>query len=608
MRETEGLDFAQAVEWLADRTGIQLEYEETSPAQEARRKRRDRLESLLEDAASFYSRYLWDTTAGEPVRAYLAERGLTEEVCRDFRLGLSPGGDRLAVKAREKGYSQDELLAAGLVNRRGNDYFAGRLVFPLSNARGRVLGFGARRLHDDDPIKAKYVNSPEGELFRKSRIVYGLHRARAAIAKQDEAVVVEGYTDVLALHQRGRNTVVASMGTALTEEQLKELGHLTKRLFLCFDADAAGEAATLRGMDLAAARGFQVRVVPLPAGVDPADAADSFDELLTGAVGYLRHRAEAEIKQGDSRQEQFLRVQGALAGLPDSPDREEAVRYAADKLGLSPDMQAGLAPRAQRKTGAVSDRALEGGDRLERRLLAAVAADPELVEHYLAPLDERHFDDPLHQRLRAYLCGEADADDELLRARAELDATAETEHLDADTARALPPARGADGAPRAGPPRGGGLGPNRRATDSSDQDTRGSAGGLGHRSLKSIGRSPVAQLAEHPAVNRRVVGSSPTRGAWAAQAARVDCLSTIPANQPVRPSSTSLRTPSSRGCCWVTRPSTIAAAPTMTWGAQKLASSSAKPKIHGDAMSTMPAAMSNRLCTDIGTTRNTPSS
>jgi len=437
VRETEGLDFAQAVEWLADRTGTQLEYEETSPAQEARRKRRDRLESLLEDAASFYSRYLWDTPAGEPVRAYLTERNLTEEVCRDFRLGLSPGGDRLAAKAREKGYSQDELLAAGLVNRRGNDYFAGRLVFPLSNARGRVLGFGARRLHDDDPIKAKYVNSPEGELFRKSRIVYGLHRARAAIAKQDEAVVVEGYTDVLALHQRGRNTVVASMGTALTEEQLKELGHLTKRLFLCFDADAAGEAATLRGMDLAAARGFQVRVVPLPAGVDPADAADSFDQLLTGAVGYLRHRAEAEIKQGDSRQEQFLRVQGALAGLPDSPDREEAVRYAADKLGLSPDMQAGLAPRAQRKTGAVSDRALEGGDRLERRLLAAVAADPELVEHYLAPLDDRHFDDPLHQRLRAYVCGEADADDELLRARAELDATAETEHLDADTAKEL---------------------------------------------------------------------------------------------------------------------------------------------------------------------------
>ena len=437
IRETEGLDFAQAVEWLADRTGTQLEYEETSPAQEARRKHRDRLESLLEDAASFYSRYLWDTAAGELARGYLAERGLTEEVCRDFRLGLSPGGDQLAGKARAKGYSQEELVAAGLVNRRGNDYYAGRLVFPLSNARGRVLGFGARRLHDDDPIKAKYVNSPEGELFRKSRIVYGLHRARAAIAKQDEAVIVEGYTDVLALHQRGRSTVVASMGTALTEEQLKELGHLTKRLFLCFDADAAGEAATLRGMDLAAARGFDVRVVPLPAGVDPADAADEFGDLIGRSVGYLVHRVEVETERAPSRQDGFARVREVLTGLPDSPQRADAVRVAADKLGLSPDMQAGLAPRAQRKTGAVSDRALEGGDRLEKRLLAAVAAEPELVEHYLAPLDDRHFDDPLHQRLRAYLCGEAEADDELLQARAELDATAETEHLDADVAKEL---------------------------------------------------------------------------------------------------------------------------------------------------------------------------
>ena len=326
IRETEGLDFAQAVEWLADRTGTQLEYEETSPAQEARRKHRDRLESLLEDAASFYSRYLWDTAAGELARGYLAERGLTEEVCRDFRLGLSPGGEQLAGKARAKGYSQEELVAAGLVNRRGNDYYAGRLVFPLSNARGRVLGFGARRLHDDDPIKAKYVNSPEGELFRKSRIVYGLHRARAAIAKQDEAVVVEGYTDVLALHQRGRSTVVASMGTALTEEQLKELGHLTKRLFLCFDADAAGEAATLRGMDLAAARGFDVRVVPLPAGVDPADAADEFDELIGRAVGYLVHRVEVETARAPSRQDGFARVREVLTGLPDSPQRADAVR------------------------------------------------------------------------------------------------------------------------------------------------------------------------------------------------------------------------------------------------------------------------------------------
>ena len=203
VRETEGLDFVGAIEWLADRYRIPLEYEETSPQVEAGRKRKERLLALLEQAATYYGRTLWESPAGEPVRAYLAERGLAEEVCKEFRLGLSPGGVVLAQKAREKGYAQEELVASGLVNRRGNDYYAGRLVFPLSDARGRVLGFGARRLRDDDPIPAKYVNSPESELFRKSSLVYGLHLARAAIAKEDRAVVVEGYTDVLALHQAG---------------------------------------------------------------------------------------------------------------------------------------------------------------------------------------------------------------------------------------------------------------------------------------------------------------------------------------------------------------------------------------------------------------------
>ena len=165
---------------------------------------------LLEQGAVFYERTLWESGAGAPAREYLAERRLGEEVCRVYRLGLSPGGAVLAEKARRKGFSQDELVAAGLVNRRGNDYYAGRLLFPLADARGRVLGFGARRMREDDPIPAKYVNSPESELFRKGWIVYGLDRARSAIAKEDRALVVEGYTDVLALHQAGLAAAVAS--------------------------------------------------------------------------------------------------------------------------------------------------------------------------------------------------------------------------------------------------------------------------------------------------------------------------------------------------------------------------------------------------------------
>ena len=223
VRETEQLDFAGAIEWLADRFNVQIEFEETTPEQDARRRRRDRLFELLDAAASFYERYLWESEAGSLARNYLAARGLREDVCREYRLGVALGGTTLARKAVERGFTRDELASAGLVNRRGNDYFSGRLLFPLTDARGRVLGFQARKLHEDDPLRAKYVNSPEGELFRKGDLLYGLDRARAPIAKQEFAVVVEGNTDVLALRQAGVEPVVASMGTALTDRQLKEL-------------------------------------------------------------------------------------------------------------------------------------------------------------------------------------------------------------------------------------------------------------------------------------------------------------------------------------------------------------------------------------------------
>jgi DNA primase len=433
VRESEGLDFAEAVEWLADRTGVQLEYEEASPAVEAGRKRRERLLALLEQAAAFYARYLWDAPTGAHAREYLESRGLGEETCRKFRLGLSPGGTVLAGKARTKGYTQEELVAAGLVNRRGNDYFSGRLVFPLADARGRVLGFGARRLLEDDPIPAKYVNSPEGELFRKGTIVYGLDRARAAIAKADRAIVVEGYTDVLALHRRGLEEVVASMGTALTEPQLKELRRLTRRLYLCFDADAAGEAATLRGMELAVGAGFDVHVVPLAPGVDPADAADEFAGLLETASGYLRHRVKLEIERAGSAQEGFERVQALIAKAPRGPDQDEAARYASDQLNVPLRVHAAAGPTLRQ----ASRKVVGAAARLERELLAICATRPELAERFLTKLDDRHFDDPLHQRLRAYLAGESEPDSELLALRAELDATAEREGLNEAAAQEL---------------------------------------------------------------------------------------------------------------------------------------------------------------------------
>jgi DNA primase len=430
VRETEQLDFAGAIEWLADRFNVPIEYDETTPQQDARRRRRERLLELLDAAASFYERYLWESQAGSLARDYLAGRALGENVCREYRLGLALGGTTLTRKALQRGFTRDELLAAGLVNRRGNDYFSGRLLFPLADARGRVLGFQARKLRENDPLRAKYVNSPEGELFRKGDLLYGLDRARAAIAKQERAVVVEGNTDVLALRQAGIEPVVASMGTALTERQLKELARLTTRLWLCFDGDAAGEAATLRGMELAAAQGLDVRVVALPSGFDPADLADGFEQRLGRAESYLGYRVKLEIDRAADRQEAFVRVREVLARFEDSPERQDAIRYAADKLDLPKETQAGLAPRRSASaTGRVSPRLLDAGERLERNALAGVAAHRTLVP-VLAELGPEHFDSETHRRLRAELLAGAELD-------AELDARAAAEGIDERTAEEL---------------------------------------------------------------------------------------------------------------------------------------------------------------------------
>ncbi|MEN3313278.1 MAG: primase [Actinomycetota bacterium] len=438
VRETEQLDFAGAIESLADRFNVQIEYEETSPQQDARRRRRERLLELLEAATSFYERYLWDSQAGSLARDYLAGRGLGEEVCRQYRLGLALGGTTLARKALERGFTREELAAAGLINKRGNDYFFGRLLFPLADARGRVLGFQARKLREDDPLKAKYVNSPEGELFRKGDLLYGLDRARAAIAKQDRAVVVEGNPDVLALSQAGIEPVVAPMGTALTERQLKELGRLTKRVWLCFDGDAAGEAATLRGMELAFAQGLDVRVVALPAGFDPADLAEGFEQQqLTRAESYLGYRVRLEIERAADRQEAFVRVREVLSRFEESPERQDAIRYAADKLDLPKETQAGLAPRgAAFATGRVSARLLDAGERLEQNALAGVAAHPALLP-VLAELGPEHFDGEEHRRLREQLVSGRERDAELVGLAAELDARATSEGIDERTAEQL---------------------------------------------------------------------------------------------------------------------------------------------------------------------------
>jgi DNA primase len=436
VRETEQLDFVGAIEWLADRFNVPLEYEEVSPEQDARRRRRDRLYTLLGQAASFYERYLWEAESAAFAREYLAGRGFGEEVCRLFRLGYAPGGNALARGAAEK-FTREELAAAGLVNRRGNDYFAGRLLFPLAEANGRIVGFQARKLREDDPLHAKYVNSPEGELFHKGNLLYGLAQARQAAARQDKVVVVEGNPDVIAVRQSGFEPVVAAMGTALTERQLVELKRLTRRLYLCFDSDAAGAAATLRGMELAFAQGFEIRVVTLPPGTDPADVASDFERHLGESTSYARHRVAVETEGATSLEDALRRIQPVIAGFEEGSGAWlEAVRFAADELQLSPEVIKGLPGRRIRGESPVSPRIVGAEAGRERSALAAAAAHDGIAA-LLAELSADHFDDEKHRRMREVVIGEREPDDELTAFRAELDALAARDGITPEAGKEL---------------------------------------------------------------------------------------------------------------------------------------------------------------------------
>ena len=431
VRETQGLDFVGAIEWLAERFRVPIEYEESSPEQDAARRRRERLLQLLDQAALFYERTLWDSQAGGMARDYLKGRGLGEEICREFRLGLALGDTSLGRKAVAKGFTREELRDAGLARARGDDYFQRRLVFPLADRQGRVLGFQARKLHEDDPLRSKYVNTPESELFHKGAILYGLDKARAAIAREDRACVVEGNTDVIALRQSGFEPVVASMGTALTEQQLKELGRLTKRIWLAFDGDAAGESATLRGMELAAKQGFEVKVVALPPGVDPADDPAGLKDRLAAAEPYLLHRVRIELERED-RETAFRTIKALLDAAPDSPERQDAWRFANDRLGMTVQLRGSSA----RASAPVTRRVLDASTKLERNALAGAFAH-EHLRPLLGRLPEEHFYDPVHRQVRAHIVDGAPLEGEALALLAELDALAEAEGIDEATAEEL---------------------------------------------------------------------------------------------------------------------------------------------------------------------------
>ncbi|MBX3143596.1 MAG: DNA primase [Trueperaceae bacterium] len=364
--ETQGLSFGDTLRQLGERVGV-----EVGAAPQAAKERHDfyRVNQL---ALAFFRSQL---TAEPEARDYLRRRKLTDESVEAFELGYAPAGwDGLLKHALTKGVREDDLLALGLVieNERGRRYdrFRSRLMFPIKDRLGRLVGFSGRVLDDSLP---KYMNSPESALFRKSELLYGLDRARNAIRASGEVVVVEGYTDVIALHQSGIGNAVAALGATLTEEQAESLARLDAHtVFLAFDADEAGQKAVLSGLDQAVGRRLMVKAVRVPHGKDPAEAVldghlDEFKLALSQGVSEVEFRFQRVLERYDpgtvDGQRQILEeLQGVLRPRElFDPVASEMRRLVIDRLAIAPArLDEWLASRTAKRPSALEVRGMRG--------------------------------------------------------------------------------------------------------------------------------------------------------------------------------------------------------------------------------------------------------
>ncbi len=278
LMEHEQMSYPEALRFLAEKYNIAIEETESTPEQDEARSHRESLYIVTEWAQKYFIDNLLNTDEGKAIGlSYFIERGFTKEVIETFQLGYAIDRfDATAPMAKEKGYNLDYLVELGLLKNKGKghyDGFKGRVMFPIHNLSGRAIGFGGRTLKTDKKIP-KYLNSPECDIYHKSKIVYGIYQAKKYIVKQDVCFLVEGYTDVISMYQAGVKNVVASSGTALTSDQVRLIGRYTKNITILYDADPAGIKASFRGIDLILAEGLNVKAALLPEGEDP----DSFSK------------------------------------------------------------------------------------------------------------------------------------------------------------------------------------------------------------------------------------------------------------------------------------------------------------------------------------------
>jgi DNA primase len=448
VQETEGVDFKGALELLAERYGVELQREQEDPREAERRRRRERLLELLKRTAAYYERYLWESSEAARAREYLGERGLGEEILREFRVGYAPSAwDRVLLASRRGGFSERELYDTGLAQRskqNGQPYdrFRGRIMFPLTDVRGRVLGFGARAMREEQ--KPKYLNTSDNEIYHKGLHLYGSDLARAHATRAGSVILCEGYTDAIALHQAGMRNAVGLMGTALTGEQVGELSRMAQTVLLALDADSAGQEAMLRASGLAAKRNLELRVVPMPPGADPAelvqrDGAQAMADAVAASVPFVRFRVERVLASGDHSspegQDRMIdELRPVFAQVAPGAMRMELARMVSGRLAVPESVleqrlaAAPAAPATPSRRGEGSqrpegqgtqrggrgsseaasnngrDRSLSGRGDAERAFLALCLAAPEEGEAMLASVDvDEDFSSDLVRRAARHL-------------------------------------------------------------------------------------------------------------------------------------------------------------------------------------------------------------
>jgi DNA primase len=446
LRETEHLDFPDAVERLAQRAGITLRYDDRKQAKDKSRK--TRLAEAVGAAIDFYHRLLLESPEGGTARKYLRGRGFDGDAARQFLLGWSPEGwDGLSRwLQQERKFSRDDIVGAGLgfVNKanRLQDQFRSRLMFPIHDARGEPVGFGGRALTDEGP---KYKNSPENPLYQKSRLLYGLHRAKAEIVAKDEVVICEGYTDVMAFALAGVPNAVATCGTAVTNDHVRALKNLGRGVVLAYDTDSAGQAAAEQWYRWEHEYELRVRVADLPAGSDPGDLwRDDQARLLASiekAQPFLRFRldralASSDLATNEGRGRAAEHAAAIVAEHPSELVRDQYVMELAGRLGIDADglraavTQARRAPAPRNQAGRTTPSpssalpddsdappappAPVAVDPRELDLLRWVIHEPELVADWL---DETLILDPVARETYDLLVSAHDFHEALATAR-----------------------------------------------------------------------------------------------------------------------------------------------------------------------------------------------